>query len=115
MLADEGHELAQIGREVALLSVRLGKSIANSQGLGVFGAQYGLTKTNGSIETHTIGWSEKPSRNPLKKLKDVKQGALLLSAIDDRRPHFPIDDAFRDELPLELMPHLDLWRKGRGG
>lgn len=59
--------------------------------------------------------AEKPSRNPLKKPKDAKQGALLLSAIDERMPHFPLDDAFRDELPSELTPHFDRWRKAKSG
>ena len=58
--------------------------------------------------------AEKPSRNPLKKPKDAKQGALLLGAIDDRMPHFPLDDAFRDELPPELTSHFDRWRKAKG-
>jgi hypothetical protein len=51
----------------------------------------------------------------LKKPKDAKQGALLLDAIDDRMPHFPLDDAFRDELPRELTPHFDRWRKAKSG
>jgi hypothetical protein len=59
--------------------------------------------------------AEKPSRNPLKKPKDAKQGALLLSAIDERMPLFPLDDAFRDELPSELTPHFDRWRKAKNG
>ena len=57
--------------------------------------------------------AEKPSRNPLKKPKDAKQGALLLAAIDERMPHYPLDDAFRDELPSELTPHFDTWRRSR--
>jgi hypothetical protein len=55
--------------------------------------------------------AEKPSRNPLKKPKDAKQGALLLAAINDRMPQFPLDDAFRDELPPELTPYFDRWRE----
>jgi hypothetical protein len=53
----------------------------------------------------------KPSRNPLKRSKDTKQGSLLLQAIDQRMPHFPLDDAFRGDLPPELTPHFDRWRK----
>jgi hypothetical protein len=59
--------------------------------------------------------AEKPSRNPLKKPKDAKQGALLLRAIDERMPHFPLDDAFRHELPPELTPHFDRWREAKSG
>jgi hypothetical protein len=54
--------------------------------------------------------AEKPERNSLKKPKDAKQGELLLSAIKQRMPHYPMDDAFRAELPSELQPHFDRWR-----
>jgi hypothetical protein len=57
--------------------------------------------------------AEKPSRNPLKKPKDAKQGALLLKAIDERMPHYPLDEAFREELPSELRPHFDTWQRSR--
>ena len=57
--------------------------------------------------------ANKPSRNPLKKPKDTKQGALLLNAIDERMPHYPLDDAFRDELPPELTPYFDQWREAK--
>jgi hypothetical protein len=55
--------------------------------------------------------AEKPERNPLKKPKDAKQGELLLSAIAQRMPHYPLDDAFRAELPTDLTVHLDRWRQ----
>ncbi len=55
--------------------------------------------------------SAKPSRNPLKKSKDAKQGGLLLSAISERMPHYPLDDEFRNGLPPELLPHFDNWRE----
>lgn len=55
--------------------------------------------------------AEKPSRNPLKRPKDEKQGNLLLNAIVERMPHYPLDDAFREELPPELMDHFDRWRE----
>jgi hypothetical protein len=57
--------------------------------------------------------SEKPSRDPLKKPKDAKQGALLLEAIEARMPHYPLDDAFRAELPTGLLPYFDTWRERR--
>jgi hypothetical protein len=57
--------------------------------------------------------SEKPSRDPLKKPKDVKQGALLLDAIEARMPHYPLDDAFRAELSSELLSVFDKWRERR--
>jgi hypothetical protein len=54
--------------------------------------------------------AQKPTRNPLKKPKDAKQGALLLDAISARMPHYPLDDAFRAELPAQLLPFFDAWR-----
>lgn len=57
--------------------------------------------------------SEKPKRNSLKKPKDAKQGALLLSAIVQRMPHYPLDEEFRTELPEELKKHFDRWRKSK--
>jgi len=59
--------------------------------------------------------STKPSRNPLKKPKDRKQGLLLLSAIEEHMPQYPLDDGFRNELPAELLSHFDEWRKTLGG
>jgi hypothetical protein len=53
--------------------------------------------------------SEKPERNPLKKPKDAKQGALLLAAVEERMPHYPLDKEFRAHLPGELTPHFDRW------
>jgi hypothetical protein len=59
--------------------------------------------------------AEKPTRNPLKKAKDAKQGNLLLIAVEERMPHYPLDDAFQGELPPELKPYLDRWRETRSG
>lgn len=55
--------------------------------------------------------AQKPTRNPLKRPKDEKQGTLLLTAIAERMPHYALDDAFRDALPPELVPYLDRWRQ----
>ena len=54
--------------------------------------------------------AQKPTRNPLKKAKDAKQGTLLLSAIVERMPHYPLDEAFCRELPEELQRLLERWR-----
>ena len=58
--------------------------------------------------------AEKPTRNPLKKTKDAKQGNLLLNAVQERMPHYPLDDAFREELPPELRGYFDRWRVTKG-
>jgi hypothetical protein len=55
--------------------------------------------------------AEKPTRNTLKKPKDAKQGALLLSAIQARMPQYPLHDGFRQELPPELVGYFDAWRE----
>jgi hypothetical protein len=60
---------------------------------------------------HKLWLARKPTRNPLKRPKDEKQGTLLLSAIAERMPHYALDDAFRDALPPELTPYLDHWRQ----
>src|SRR5262249_42393040 len=51
--------------------------------------------------------AEKPTRNPLKKAKDAKQGALLLSEIEERMPHYPLDAEFFATLPDELKLQLE--------
>jgi hypothetical protein len=53
--------------------------------------------------------AEKPGRNPQKKPKDRKQGMALLDAVRQAMPHYPLDTAFRDELPDELKPHFARW------
>lgn len=60
---------------------------------------------------HKLWMADKPRRHPLKKPKDRKQGAALLDAISQAMPHYPMDDAFASELPAELAPYLDAWRK----
>ncbi|MGH9919121.1 MAG: GSU2403 family nucleotidyltransferase fold protein, partial [Nitrososphaerales archaeon] len=64
---------------------------------------------------HKLWLAQKPSRNPLKRPKDEKQGTLLLSAVAERMPHYALDDAFRDALPPELVPPLDRWRQTAPG
>jgi hypothetical protein len=57
--------------------------------------------------------AEKPGRNPLKKPKDQKQGELLLRAIQERMPHYPLDDSFRTALPEPLEVHFERWLRRR--
>jgi hypothetical protein len=57
--------------------------------------------------------ADKPTRNPLKKPKDARQGALLLAAIEEHMPHYLLDDDFRAGLPSELVPYFDRWRQAR--
>jgi hypothetical protein len=67
-------------------------------------------KCFGGFALQKLWLAQKPTRNPLKKPKDAKQGALLLDAISARMPHYPLDDAFRAELPAQLLPFFDAWR-----
>jgi hypothetical protein len=60
---------------------------------------------------HKLWLAKKPTRNPLKRPKDEKQGTLLLSAIAAHMPHYTLDDEFRDALPPELIPYMDHWRE----
>ncbi|EMD82040.1 GSU2403 family nucleotidyltransferase fold protein [Pacificimonas flava] len=50
--------------------------------------------------------AEKPGRDRLKVEKDRMQGAALLVAIREAMPHYPMDDAFREDVPAELKPYL---------
>ena len=54
--------------------------------------------------------AEKPTRNPLKRPKDRRQGEALLKTIASSMPHYRLDDAFGAALPVELAPHFDAWR-----
>jgi hypothetical protein len=55
---------------------------------------------------HKLWMADKPSRSPLKKPKDRKQGNALLEAIQRQMPHYPLDQAFRAALPAELARYL---------
>lgn len=60
---------------------------------------------------HKLWMADKPQGNPLKKPKDRKQGLALLSAVSQAMPHYPLDAAFASELPNELAPYLEIWRR----
>lgn len=51
-------------------------------------------------------------RNPLKRPKDLKQGAALLAAVRDAMPQFPLDKAFETALPKALVAPYKEWRAG---
>lgn len=62
-----------------------------------------------------MGAQEK--RNPLKRTKDAIQGRALLDAIKSNMRQFPLDGAFEDSLPTELLPFYREWKEevGDGG
>ena len=55
--------------------------------------------------------AEKPERDAQKKPKDRKQGRALLDAVWLTMRHYPLNDAFYEELPPELRPHYEAWDK----
>jgi hypothetical protein len=57
--------------------------------------------------------SQQPKRNPLKRRKDLKQALLLLDAVAEAMPHYPLDDAFEAALPGELAPYYLRWAEQR--
>lgn len=58
--------------------------------------------------------AEKPSRNPLKKPKDRRQGDALLDACaKGELPRHPLDAAFVESLPKPLVPHFERWKARR--
>ncbi len=59
--------------------------------------------------------SELDRRAPLKRPKDRQQGIILLDAIAEAMPQYPLDAAFEREIPPELSPHYAAWRASRPG
>jgi hypothetical protein len=58
--------------------------------------------------------AEKPTRDPLKKPKDKRQGEALLDACaKGNLPRHPLDKNFESSLPEALRPHFKRWAKGR--
>jgi hypothetical protein len=55
---------------------------------------------------HKLWLSQKPQRNAVKKPKDQAQGLLLLRAVIEAMPNYPIDGEFVDSVFPELKPFL---------
>jgi hypothetical protein len=64
----------------------------------------------GYFALQKLWMAEKPGRSELKKPKDARQGAALLSAIRQTMPHFLMDDTFENQLSEELLPHFRRWK-----
>jgi hypothetical protein len=62
---------------------------------------------------HKLWLADKPSRHPLKREKDRKQGLALLDAVAEAMPHYPLDDAFAGGIPEELRAHWQDWQASR--
>lgn len=57
---------------------------------------------------HKLWLADKPDRNPRKKDKDRKQGQALLAILPRGMPHYPLDEAFLREVPVDLERYLPL-------
>ena len=57
--------------------------------------------------------ADKPQRNALKRPKDRRQGLLLLNAVDEAMPHYPLDEGFEAQLPGELSRYFADWQRAR--
>ena len=55
---------------------------------------------------HKLWLSQKPRRAALKRPKDQAQGLLLLRAVIEAMPAYPVDDAFLAAVPAELKGFL---------
>ncbi len=64
---------------------------------------------------HKLWLSEKPTRLATKRPKDFNQGNLVLDAVHDFMPQFPLTDDFRDNLPKPLKKYFAAWSKSRAG
>ncbi|MBL8385484.1 MAG: hypothetical protein JNM90_20540 [Burkholderiales bacterium] len=58
------------------------------------------------MSLHKLWLSQKPQRQATKKPKDQAQGLLLMRAVVERMPGYPLDDAFVSAVPAELKGHL---------
>lgn len=55
--------------------------------------------------------SNQAKRNPLKRRKDLTQGMLLLDAVAEAMPHYPLDPEFEASLPGDLAPYFVQWQE----
>jgi hypothetical protein len=58
--------------------------------------------------------SAQEKRNRFKRGKDRRQGLAVLDAVAEAMPHYPLDAAFVDSIPGELIPYWEEWRAGSG-
>lgn len=62
---------------------------------------------------HKLWLCAQEDRNPLKRDKDSRQGTTLLNAIEERMPHYHLDEAFQAELPPPLAAVFRTWGSTR--
>lgn len=64
---------------------------------------------------HKLWLASQAGRHPLKRAKDTKQGAALLSAVREAMPQYPLDKAFAAALPEELAAPYRAWAAASPG
>lgn len=57
--------------------------------------------------------AEQPKRNALKRPKDLRQGTMLLDAVAEAMPQYPLNSEFEASLPGDLAPKFDHWKQAR--
>ena len=57
--------------------------------------------------------AEQPKRNALKRPKDRRQATMLLDAVAQAMPQYPLDSSFEAGIPGDLAPLFDRWKKSR--
>ena len=62
---------------------------------------------------HKLWLSAQDKRNPFKRRKDRAQGLGVLDAVVEAMPHYPLDEAFAADIPIELRPYWQEWQAGR--
>ena len=62
---------------------------------------------------HKLWLGKQAKRDPLKRAKDLAQGAAVLDAVAEAMPHYPLDEDFVAAIPPELEPHWTEWQAGR--
>lgn len=58
---------------------------------------------------HKLWLGNQAKRNPLKRRKDLLQGAAVLEAVAEAMPQYPLDDAFVAAIPPDLEPIWGQW------
>lgn len=62
---------------------------------------------------HKLWLGSQAKRDPLKRRKDLAQGNAVLGAVEEAMPQYPLDTAFVDSIPDELVPYWREWRDTR--
>lgn len=64
---------------------------------------------------HKLWLAEKPTRLATKRPKDFNQSTLVLDAVQDYMPQFPLTGDFRDKLPALLVKYFNARSKSHPG